>query len=57
MDSQDAYEKRDVDEVENKIGEVGDVVVDKKLTRSVLWKLDTRLVLRGVCPMVAVIID
>lgn len=46
MDNQDAYEKRYVDEVENKMGEIGDVVVNKKLTRSVLWKLDTRLVLR-----------
>lgn len=44
MDNTDTYDKREVDEVENKVEEVSDVVFDKKLTRSVLWKLDTRFV-------------
>ena len=44
MDHQDAYEKREVDEVENKLGEGDAFVVDKKLTRSGLWKLDRRYV-------------
>lgn len=44
MANQDAYDKREVDEVENKVGEGGDIVINKKLTRSVLWKLDRRII-------------
>ncbi len=57
MDNQDAFEKKDVDEVENKIGDVGDVVVDTKLTRSVLWTLDRRLVSREYSPVADVMVE
>ncbi|KAB5528808.1 hypothetical protein GE09DRAFT_1228566 [Coniochaeta sp. 2T2.1] len=40
MEHQDADDKREVDEVENKPGESDAFVIDKKLTRSGLWKLD-----------------
>jgi hypothetical protein len=41
MSNQITYGKRDVDEVE-KVGHRDNIVLDQKLTRSVLWKLDTR---------------
>ncbi|KAB5517377.1 putative MFS transporter [Coniochaeta sp. 2T2.1] len=44
MEHQDAFEKREVDEVENKPGESDAFVIDKRLTRSGLWKLDRRIV-------------
>lgn len=45
MNKPAAYDQKDVGEVE-KVAERDMVVLDKKLTRSVLWKLDTRYLLR-----------
>jgi hypothetical protein len=47
MDNHPAHDKREVDELEKcEYGVVN--ITDMKLTRSVLWKLDTRLV-RALC--------
>jgi hypothetical protein len=42
MDHQGTYEKRQVDEIEKPGAHGENVLLDKKMTRTVLWKLDTR---------------
>lgn len=43
MDDGATYDKREVDEVE-KVKDGEDIIIDRKMTRTVLWKLDTRYV-------------